>query len=211
MLHPMLFDVDVVRNHGTGIRARGFLTLRHSLFLSCAQDIAKLSLDRDERTPSIRRLVSSIGDLTLQAELRERFAVWILPNVEEEADPEIREALRRIELREQNERRMQFDEILTSTNANAAALEADPALKGFLTIRNKVSAHTEVHLVADKYQPVDISELGIKWSDLWRIIELMQELVEDIGLLIRNSGFAWESLDVQLSKASAQFWAPSAA
>lgn len=211
LLHPMLFDADVVKHHGSSVRARGFQTLRHSLFLSCAQDIAKLSLDRDDRTPSIRRLVSALQDASLQSELRERFSVWILPSVEEESDPEIREALRRMELREQDERRVQFAEILSRASANYAALEADPALQGFLTIRDKVSAHTEVHLVADKYQFVDIGKLGIKWADLKRVIDLMQSLVEDLGMLIRNSGFAWDSLESQLSRASAGFWQPSAA
>ncbi|MGM9481963.1 hypothetical protein ACS5PN_12325 [Roseateles sp. NT4] len=206
LLHPMLFDADVVKHHGSEKRARGFKTLRHSLFLSCAQDIAKLSLDKDDRTPSIRRLVGALQDEHLQAELRERFAIWVVPSVEEEADPEIREALRRMELREQAERRAQFDEILASANAKFLALESDAALLGFLTIRDRVSAHTEVHLVADKYQFVDIGQLGIKWADLKRIVDLMQSLVEELGMLIRNAGFAWESLESQLARASAGFW-----
>ena len=37
LLDPMLFDPDVPKARGSGIQARGFLTLRHSLFLSCAQ------------------------------------------------------------------------------------------------------------------------------------------------------------------------------
>lgn len=211
LLHPMLFDAAVVKQHGSKVRARGFQTLRHSLFLSCAQDIAKLSLDRDERTPSIKRLVSTLRDAKLQAELRDRFAVWTLPSIAEETDAEIREALKRMELRERDERRFQFDEILTRTNIRFFALESDPALQGFLTIRDKVSAHSEVHLVADKYQFVDIGQLGIKWADLKRVIDMMQSLVEDLGMLIRNSGFAWDSLDAQLANASADFWQPSSA
>ncbi len=116
-----------------------------------------------------------------------------------------------MELRERDERRFQFDEILTRTNIRFFALESDPALQGFLTIRDKVSAHSEVHLVADKYQFVDIGQLGIKWADLKRVIDMMQSLVEDLGMLIRNSGFAWDSLDAQLANASADFWQPSSA
>lgn len=211
MLHPMLFDKGVIEEYGSGARARGFHTLRHSLFLSCAQDMAKLSLDKDERTPSIKKLQASLQQETLRHELREAFAIWVLPNVEEETDPEIREALQRMEQREQSERRQQFDEILARTQAAWGVLQADQALLGFQTVRDKVSAHTEVHLVADKYQFVDISTLGIKWGDLKRFMDAMQSIVEDLGLLIRNAGFAWERLDAQLSKASQAFWVTSAA
>jgi AbiU2 len=77
------------------------------------------------------------------------------------------------------------------------------------TIRNKVSAHTEVQYVADKYQFVDIAALGIKWGDLGKVVETMQTLVELLGLLIRNACFAWDKLDAQLSKAASAFWLPS--
>src|SRR3990167_5880557 len=98
LLDPMLFDSEVPKSRGSGAQARGFLTLRHSPFLSCAQDIAKLTLDSDKRTPSI------------------------------------------------------------------------------------------------------------KWAGMKTAIRAMRELVEALGLLIRNAGFAWESLDEQLGKASVAFW-----
>jgi len=63
-----------------------------------------------------------------------------------------------------------------------------------------------VRFVADKYQLVDIGTLGIKWGDLRRNIETMQRLVELLGLIVRNAGFAWDSLDAQLSNASTGFW-----
>jgi hypothetical protein len=212
MLEPMLFDSEVPKKRGSGAQARGFLTLRHSLFLSCAQDIAKLALDSDKRTPSIKNLMTSLEDLHLCKVLREKYATWEIPSIETETDPEIIAALERIELREQAERQAQFDEILSKAKRNWTALEVEPYLTGFLTIRDKVSAHTEVLFVADKYQFVDISTLGIKWSDMRRAIETMQSLVEDLGLVIRNAGFAWDMLDEQLVKASKAFWlAPGSA
>jgi hypothetical protein len=209
MLEPMLFQDQVPKSRGSGKQARGFLTLRHSLFLSCVQDIAKLSTDDDKRTPSIKNLVSALDDANLVKTLRERFAAWHVPVVEAETDPEIVEALRRMELREETERRAQFDEILGRAQKAWIELSSSPFMGSFLTIRDKVAAHTEVQFVADKYQFVDISTLGVKWSDLRKAIELMQGLVESLGLLIRNAGFAWDMLDEQLSKASQYFWLPS--
>ena len=212
LLDPMLFDRDVPKLRGSGSQARGFLTLRHSLFLSCAQDIAKLTLDSDTRTPSIKGLMASLeGDHVCKV-LREKFAIWVTPSIEVEADPEIIEALNRMEIRERAERGVQFDELLARARRNWTALSQESFLIGFLTIRDKVAAHTEVLLVADKYQFVDIGTLGIKWSDMRCAIESMQAIIEDLGLVIRNAGFAWDMLDEQLTKAGNAFWsAPSAA
>jgi AbiU2 len=211
LLDPMLFEEQVPRQRGSGRQARGFLTLRHSLFISCAQDIAKLSLDDDKRTPSIRNLLIALEDDALCKRLRQQYASWSPPVMEPDTDPEIVEALRRMELREAAERQVQFDEILAKTKTSWTELSTSSVMAGFLTIRDKVAAHTEVQYVADKYQFVDIGALGIKWSDMRKTVEKMQGLVESLGLLIRNAGFAWEMLDEQLSKASRSFWlAPSA-
>lgn len=210
MLEPMLFDPDTIRNRGSRDQARGFQFLRNSLFLSCAQDIAKLTLDADKRTPSIRNLVVALGESAVVAELEERYAIWVIPSVEDESDPEIAAALKRMEERERVERREQFREHLAELRDLWTKLSTAPAMTGFLTVRDKVSAHTEVRFVADKYQLVDIGTLGIEWQDLQESIESMQRLVELIGLTVRNAGFAWDSLDHQLSKASKSFWGVSA-
>ena len=128
--------------------------------------------------------------------------------VEEETDPEIIEAFRRMELREENERRAQFDEILGRAQQAWAELSSSAFMDGFLTIRDKVAAHTEIQYVGGKYQFVDIGTLGIKWSDMRKAIDMMQVLVENLSLLIRNTGFAWEMLNEQMSKASLSFWLP---
>ncbi len=84
------------------------------------------------------------------------------------------------------------------------------ALEGFRTIRDKLTAHTEIRFVADKYQPIDIGELGIQWGDLKTVMSEMQVCVELIGLIVRNAGFAWEMLDEQLTEASRGFWSDAA-
>lgn len=206
LLEPMLFDEAVTKERGSGQQARGFRILKHSLFLSCSQYIAKLSLDDDQRTPSLSNLVRSLSDEAICAELKKTFTAWEVPLAEEAKEPEIVEALRRMALREEAERQEQFDSLHGEAMELWSKLSTSDVIKGFQTIRDKVSAHTEVHFVADKYQFVDIVTLGIKWGDLRSTINEMQRLVELMGMLIRNSGFAWEMLDGQLSKAGQEFW-----
>ena len=206
MLAPMFFDAEVPKQRGSGSQARGFKILRHTLFLSCAQDIAKLTMDKDKKTPSLRNLVEALESDALRQELREKFALWVVPSIEAETDPEIIAALRRMEGREQAERRVQFDDLYNEATSLWTQLSTGSAVQGFLTIRNSISAHTEVRFVADKYQFVDMGTLGIRWGDLKNTIKMMQRLVELVGFIVRDADFAWDMLDEQLAKASSGFW-----
>ncbi len=206
ILEPMLFNPDVPKQWGSRAQSRGFLILRHSLFLSCAQDIAKLTLDKHKKTPSIKNLMTSLDSTDLCQALQEKYANYVIPSIETETDPQIIAALEKMELREKAERLVEFNETLLQVRCNWQKLKSEPYLQGFLNIRDKVSAHTEVNFVMDKYQFVDISTLDVKWSDMRRAIDCIQSIVEDLSIIIRNSSFAWGVLDEQLDKASKGFW-----
>lgn len=208
LLEPMLFDPEMTGRFSSGRRAHGFTLLRTTLFLSCAQDIAKLSFDNDARAPSISNLVKAIEDPGVQVTLRERFAEWRVPPTEDFTDPEVIAALRHLELREQQERCVQFEDIFAKARDASDELAGSDFSQGFRTIRDKVTAHTEIRYVADTYQPVDIATLGIQWRDLKRAIDLMQVLVDALGQLIRNAGFAWDYFDEQLTELRNNYWTP---
>jgi hypothetical protein len=206
VLAPMVFEETVVSKHGAKARARGFHILRNTLFLACAQDIAKLALDQDERAPSIRNLVAALTSDDLRSEFRARYAHWAISPIESETDPEIVAALKKMQVADQAERSQRFDELYCELTDLWAKLSTSPALQAFQAVRDKISAHSEVRYSADKYQFVDIGTLGLKWGDLSATIASMERAVEVLGLLVRNAGFAWEMLDEQLSSAVAEFW-----
>jgi hypothetical protein len=206
ILDPMLFNETATNLWGFGERANGFNILKYSLFLSCVQDIANLSMDDDKRTPSLKKIIEALASETLRSELKTRFSEWIIPNIESETDPEIIEALKHMGKIEKSILQDQFDELYDEASMLWTQLATDGIMVGFLTIRHKITAHTEIHRVEDKYQLVDIKEIGIKWSDMKTAINKMQRLVALVGLLVRNSSFDWDLLDVQLSKSSAAFW-----
>jgi len=212
LLHPMLFDPVVNQDRGSMKQARGFKTLRYSLFLSCVQDIVKLCRDSCDRTPSIKNVVTALEDPSLRAALEKRYAIWITPSIERETDHEIISALKLMEQHERAQLRAQFVDNYEQLLAIWSVVSASKAMEGFATVRDRVSAHTEIRFVADKYQPVDIGALGIKWGDLLSTIDTMQRMVELIGLIVRNATFSWESFDQQLSTAVVDFWSlPDAA
>jgi len=204
MLDPMLFNSHVSETWGKGGRARGFQSLQKALFLSCSQDIAKVVLDRDRRAPSLFNIVTRLEDEELRKQLRELFAVWRMDIVDD--DPVVTEALRRMELKEEAERRKQFDGIYATLMKHWGEVLVSPALESFKTIRNKMTAHTELRLHVDEYKRVNLGSLNLKWGDLRHCIDHAQVMVEAVGLLVRNAGFAWGMLDEQLSSAADAFW-----
>ena len=207
MLEPMLFDKSLQTSMARE-RAHGFLLLRHTLFLSCAQDVAKLGCDDDKRTPSITKIIDALADDSLRAKLRDMYSeraptVWMNENP---ASPELRAALVEMDAREEVERRAEYDGLYAELTDRWATLATTPAIKAFRVIRDKISAHTEIRLVDGKYGAHDIEELGIKWTDLRDTITEMQQIVESIGLLVRSCNFAWDMYDEQLGRIAGGYW-----
>lgn len=206
ILDPMLFDEKVCQLRGNGIQARGFQILRNSLFLSCAHDIAKLTVDSDDRTPSIMNLCRALKSGKIRDELREEYCLWQVPEYNAETDPAIIAALRKMAAREKLDRRDDFDRLYSEIEERWVLLSECRSMGSFLTIKDKVSAHKEVHLLADKYQFVDIESLGLVWADLKYAMEQMQKLVETLQLVIRNSAMAWDLENERLDKFGRDFW-----
>lgn len=209
LLKPMHFDRALAARRGAGKQARGYLTLRNSLFLTCVQDVAKFAFDkdRDGRTPSVGLIVGKLTDDQLIESFRERYAATKWPVLNGEGDPAVLEAVAQLEASEEEERRLEFDKHWRELQALWIALAADPALKAFKTIRDTLTAHTEVRLVGDRYAPTDIADLGIKWSDLEAAIMKLQRAVALIGFVVRSSDFAWDHLERLLTQTSDGFWA----
>lgn len=211
LLHPMLFHEHVPKQYGSFRQARGFTILKTSLFLSCCQDIAKISTDfhKDGKTPSIKRIMNQLLVDEIRGDFRRRYCEGRPMFGSVDDDPALQEVYGRMTLDYAHQQGLEFDRNYELSKRCWEALEQSPAIQGFRTIRDTVTAHTEIRRHADSgiYRPVDIGELGITWGDLKRTIDAMQTLVELIGRLTRDASFAWDSLDRALNQAGSDFWA----
>jgi HEPN superfamily AbiU2-like protein len=206
-LEPMIFNANLFRVHGFGKRNRGFIVVRERLFFDCVQDIANLSLDTDDRAPSLKNLIEGIRTEDTQRDLRESYTVWHLPKTaEEKNDPALLDALERMELREEDQRRKQFDQHYAEVFSLWESLSSAPAMRAFKTMRDKIVAHSELPFDGTTYKPVDIESLGIKWKDLPETIGTMQRIVVLLGYIIRSADFAWAHFDEMLSRDVNAYW-----
>jgi hypothetical protein len=208
MLVPMLFNTNVVRARGAGAHRRGFMILRSTLFLSCAQDIAKAAFDwdKDNTIPSIGTLVAALQDDSVRAIFRAAAVSRETPWANEDPDPEVRQALLAWRASEREAQGARFDDTWKTVQARWTRLRSQPYMDACRTIRNKVTAHTVVQFVEDVYQPIDIAALGLKWSELALALDEMQFLVDKLNGLTRCAGFAWDHLHVMLDRDSLAFW-----
>ncbi|MBW2477269.1 MAG: hypothetical protein JRE63_08120, partial [Deltaproteobacteria bacterium] len=177
ILEPMVLDENAFKLRGSGKQATGFKILRNVLSLSCAQDIAKLTLDADNRTPSIINFVTSLQCSSLREDLRKQFRGWQVPRYDKETDPAIIDALNQMEVRSQRDRSKDFDRLYSELEERWILLSECRSMGCFLTIKDKLTAHKEVCPVADKYQFVDVESLGLLWVDLKYAIDQMQRIV----------------------------------
>jgi hypothetical protein len=205
MLEPILFDEATIGRWGSGKRAHGLRLLTTTLVQSCVLGIAKIALDKDERTPSISKLVAALADERMVDGLREEFAIWHLAPTTGD-DAEVIALLQKMERREEEERRAQFNRHLAELLAGWSELSASAPLKSFGIMRNKLVAHSEIWHDGEKYRPVDITSLGLKFADLRTVITSLQRLIDLINLIYRNASFDFEMLDKQLNEAKNQFW-----
>lgn len=204
-LEPLLFDRAVIGELGARERARGFEAIKFALFYTCIQDLAKLTLDQDERTPSIAKLMDALSDSALRAGFRNAYVFWKL-TAETTDPPEVAAALRKMEAREEIERAEQFDAMYEEAVSQWAALKDSPALKAFQTIRDKLTAHSELRKVGDEYKLLDIGTLGLKWGDLGTAISDLQPVVERLSLLVSNTSVDFAGHERHLRTAVDAFW-----
>lgn len=207
MLEPALFDRTVIDRWEAGYRARGLHLITSALLQWCVLEITKIALDKDKRTPSVSKLVDALEG-PIVAELREKFAVWfIAPHTDEK--PEVIALLQKMERQEEYDRRQRFDCHIDELRSGWINLRDSPQLTSIGTMRDKLIAHRELWHDGEKYQPLDTSSLGLKFSDLRTVIDQLGLLVELINLVYRNASFDFDDLDRQLASTAGAFWSPS--
>ncbi len=205
LVDPMIFDELVAHAWGNGRRARGYEVLRYTLFNSCVLDLCKISVDPDDRSPSVEKFAAALDDEQLRDQLREMAAqLQIVPRDGIPAD--VHQLLQLAEQRDEEDRRRTFDTEVEEFRAAWRAFNQSPALSACVTLRDKLVAHSELHHDGERYKRLDVAHLGLQWGDLKALLQRLQMLVELVGHLFRQSSFAWDMLDEQLAAVIGPFW-----
>lgn len=205
VLSPMICDPRIMRDYGTGARARGFEVLRHALFCGIALDVVNLTCDNDKRCPSVRNIISILSDHCVVGILRQRYTDYNHPRPA--GSPLSGKDVERINKKERDKRRKKFDRTLARANKAWDDFGVQSWLQGFKTLRDKHTAHLEVRLTADGYQFIDLAKLGLKLGDVGEAVERLASIAEDLNLVVRGAGFDMKRAASQIRADVAGFWA----
>jgi hypothetical protein len=205
LLDPMLHDNRVSLQYGSGRQARGYAVLRWSLFLDCCHDLANICFDIDNRTPSICKLVLDLRDIDVRRYICKQHSKARLAS--ELCDiPAWRAAMyKQVAQAAAIEYSVEFDQRFKTLDASWAEFEKSPIHQSFKTIRNKITAHTELRCVNNQYRPVEVNDQPVEWSHLKPTIELTQQIITALCDLISDASIAWDSIDRMMINTS-EFW-----
>jgi len=203
LLHPMLFDNRLEFQHQVLKKRRGFDTLQRSLFLSCCLDIYKLTLDRTSEA-CMSHCIGDLNDGKVLPLLRAHYVNTELSTYEGSSDPVVAAIDRTLAPGRATRFGNDFDERRERTIQAWKQVEDGPLFVKCKMVRHELVAHTK--LAGAYFDPINIRELGIDFKELKPGIDLMQELIEQLGGLIHNTGFAWEQLERTVTTAADDFW-----
>lgn len=201
---PLVGNSKVISIYASGHRAEGFNVLRFALFSSCAQDVIKLTLDNDKRTPSVTNVMFMLADERIRHELRKRYSEWRLPR--EPGSKLNEEDLLKYEQQQQARLAGEFDQTFTELQEAWNDFNAQSWVEGLRKLRDKNTSHLEITKTDEGYKPVAIESLGLKWGDLGESVNRLEGLVLKVNALSRQAGFAMEDAKAQFDRTATAFW-----
>jgi len=196
VLEPMIFSKTVCDENGRGLAATGFSMIRSSLYYSLIQELANIAFDSGSTNPSIKNIVGKLNHDEVIKVLRAKYTVEFCP--EEEFK----------ELYEQRavERGKQFDSHLQELLKLAHNLQDNSDFKAAKSVRDEFTAHLDLQYIDGNYEYPDISKYGLKWSSLKNMIGVLKPIIDRVGFVVRDAGFAWESFEAQNKKIADGYW-----
>ena len=199
---PMMLNEKLNERMSLQEKGIGFRQLREWLYWGFIQEIVKLCLDPDDRTPSIRKLKKALEDeSTLQA-LKQKYSRRAPPKIEGLDE----QSIRQLQKEEESELRSEFDETYRRFQNRSAELLSSDALAGYKTIRDKLISHNELCKSGEGYTFFDIKVLNLKYGQERQVLEAAKDVFEDLDALVRNACFSWTEFIEQETRDVCKFW-----
>jgi hypothetical protein len=186
-LAPLLPGGFVVAEKRSGPAVLGLNVVRVTLFLSCVQDLAKATLDKDKRAPSLVNIVSTLADTGICNALRQAY----MGSASESTDVNLG---------------AEFDSTLAQTKDDWQHLQQTKQLASCQMIRDKLIAHTEARLDGATYVLLDVGSLDLKWTDVGALTLQLEDIVVGLNKIIRCANFDFDDLNSKLERAQNEFW-----
>jgi hypothetical protein len=187
LLSPRLPAGLAVAEMRSGPALLGLNVVRATLFLSCVQDLAKATLDKDKRAPSLVNIMSTLTDPSLVKSVRRTYLASVSESPDGDAGAD-------------------FDSTFVEMEEGWQHLHQTKELASCQLIRDKLIAHTEARLEGSSYVLLDVGSLDLKWTDVGALMLQLEDIVVGLNKTVRGASFDFEDLDSKLKRAQTEFW-----
>jgi hypothetical protein len=205
LLHPMLVDERISAHYRGSRQERGYAVLLSTLFLDCCHDLANICFDHHEKTASIRNLTLALNDINLRRYICKQHSSVRLMTEICNAEDWVAAMYKKSAATDAMTYAALFEKRFDEFNVMWAAFQNSPTHQNIKTIRDQITAHTELRRVNGEYRAVDITEQSFEWEHLKPTIETIQTFVTKLSGLIRDADIAWESFE-RVINSTAHFW-----
>ncbi|HEY1768885.1 MAG TPA: hypothetical protein VGG02_01350 [Chthoniobacterales bacterium] len=188
-LAPMLTSGELASRMNDERNGNLFVQLRGWLYWGLVQELAKICLDRDEKSPCISSIRSNLADTPgLLNFLEQKYTNNIhgIGSVEE--------------------LRCEFQREYGKFDTKAQQLLESNVVGGYKTIRDKLISHNELRKQGERYQFHDVAEENLKYGDERQVLETLRELVILLLLLVKNADTNWDSYLNTTENLVRRFW-----
>jgi len=185
-LRPMMVNRQLQDRFTSEGQNIAFTRLRNWLYWGFIQELLKICLDADERTPCISKIAGKLQQPDINSALELSYSsssVW--------SEAELRSEFQRLHADFQR----RAEEMLNSKAAG-----------GYKTVRDKLIAHNELRQTGKEYEFYDVKGLGLKYGDERQLLETVKQLVVDLALLVRKTDFSWDNIVEWETKNVCEFW-----
>lgn len=178
-LRPMMVNDYLVARMGNEGKRYGFERLRELLYWNLIQEIVKLTLDDDDRSPSLKNFLKKFESEYLKSELCKRA---------------------------EHNGSVNFDKNYKRLFSEATSLVESDTLKGFLAVRDKLISHNELRKDEEKYSFLDVGTLNLKYGDERKAVEKLEEISKLMSSIVLNLSRSWETYIEQEKADVCKFW-----
>ncbi len=188
-VRPMMVNDSLVASMGKQGKRQGFEQLRNTLYWDFINELVKICAKyKDERTPSIQRIVEYIKADAVRNILEQKYASG------------------RSLFDKQDEYKIEFRSVLARLDSNVDKLLGATAYSGYKEIRDSLIAHNDLRRTETGYQPLNIQPLGLKYGNEVEILILVNSIVDDLNSVIRCASFDWNSFFEPEVRTVCDFW-----
>ncbi|MCX8789130.1 AbiU2 domain-containing protein [Vibrio parahaemolyticus] len=207
LLNPLLNDSDLIHKWDHSYGGHGLELMRITMYLDIVRELAAISFDRGNTSPSIFNILELISSKPLLEALKRNYCKPTTITWVNDVDPESRAFWEeRHKERDLGDKSQRFDEHYHKAKKLFSELKGKALHHKIRNVRNKLVAHYEMRQDGTEPRLADPKDFNLKWGDVESYFEELKPIIVELVLLISNEAYALDLFREDHERISRDFW-----